>query len=162
MLKIISTLFILISFSACGGTAPTLPSGYTLPPMPDATANSATIAGIDSNNNGVRDDVEIYIYTNYSTPEEQKVLIQYAKVKQNLIIDSYDQNKTIYDMNQLMKYTTCYFTIKNNDAVKISTETKQIMAQILNTKERYLASLRSERLASGRAYFEYTGKDACE
>jgi hypothetical protein len=34
---------------------------YILPPMPDETANAATIAGIDVNSNGIRDDVEIHI-----------------------------------------------------------------------------------------------------
>ena len=29
-----------------------------LPPEPDPTANSATLSGVDSNGNGIRDDVE--------------------------------------------------------------------------------------------------------
>jgi len=39
--------------------------GYTLPPEPDEALNNATLLGIDSNNNGVRDDVERWIYETY-------------------------------------------------------------------------------------------------
>jgi len=38
---------------------------YELPPEPDPTQNNSTLLGIDSNNNGVRDDVERWIYKTY-------------------------------------------------------------------------------------------------
>jgi hypothetical protein len=41
--------------------------GYKLPPCPDPIENDKTLLGIDSNNNGVRDDVEIWIYNTYDT-----------------------------------------------------------------------------------------------
>ena len=40
-------------------------NGHTLPPEPDPSINNSTLLGIDSNNNGVRDDVEIWIYQTY-------------------------------------------------------------------------------------------------
>lgn len=50
---------------ACGGGSggsgqPTLEvlNGVQVPPAPDATSNAATLAGIDSNGNGIRDDIE--------------------------------------------------------------------------------------------------------
>ena len=36
-------------------------NGYTLPPEPDPVINNATLLGIDSNDNGIRDDVERWI-----------------------------------------------------------------------------------------------------
>ncbi len=39
--------------------------GHTLPPEPDPAVNNATLLGIDTNNNGVRDDVERWIYKKY-------------------------------------------------------------------------------------------------
>jgi hypothetical protein len=33
-------------------------NGIAVPPEPDMTENNATLAGVDSNSNGVRDDVE--------------------------------------------------------------------------------------------------------
>lgn len=40
-------------------------NGHTLPPEPDPTVNNSTLLGIDSNDNGVRDDVERWIYETY-------------------------------------------------------------------------------------------------
>ncbi len=40
-------------------------NGHTLPPEPDPKINNSTLLGIDSNNNGVRDDVERWIYKTY-------------------------------------------------------------------------------------------------
>ncbi len=40
-------------------------NGHRLPPEPDPKVNNATLLGVDSNNNGVRDDVERWIYEKY-------------------------------------------------------------------------------------------------
>ncbi|MBA1420650.1 MAG: hypothetical protein FAF03_07300 [Epsilonproteobacteria bacterium] len=39
--------------------------GHVLPPEADKALNDSTLLGIDSNNNGVRDDVERWIYKTY-------------------------------------------------------------------------------------------------
>ncbi|MDR1284894.1 MAG: hypothetical protein LBJ88_01690 [Campylobacteraceae bacterium] len=39
--------------------------GYQLPPCPDLKENDKTLLGIDTNDNGVRDDVEVWIYHHY-------------------------------------------------------------------------------------------------
>lgn len=54
-----------------------------LPPEPDAATNNATLAGVDSNQNGIRDDVERAIYIKYkSTPKVAIAMLQYAKALQ--------------------------------------------------------------------------------
>ena len=40
-------------------------NGHTLPPEPNKTLNDSTLLGIDVNDNGVRDDVERWIYEEY-------------------------------------------------------------------------------------------------
>ncbi|MBS9778821.1 MAG: hypothetical protein KGV58_00785 [Campylobacteraceae bacterium] len=40
-------------------------NGHTLPQMPDEKINNSTLLGVDINNNGVRDDVERWIYKEY-------------------------------------------------------------------------------------------------
>lgn len=62
-------------------------NGHRLPPEPDPAVNDSTLLGIDSNDNGVRDDVERYIYTRFMKEYEYpriKTLIamQYAKAYQ--------------------------------------------------------------------------------
>ncbi|MDR0580170.1 MAG: hypothetical protein LBG21_06165 [Campylobacteraceae bacterium] len=41
--------------------------GYQLPPCPDSIENDKTLLSIDTNDNGVRDDVEVWIYHHYDT-----------------------------------------------------------------------------------------------
>lgn len=57
---IVATCGLLLA--SCGGgssgSSATTINGISVPPEPDATLNNATLAGVDSNNNGVRDDVE--------------------------------------------------------------------------------------------------------
>lgn len=57
-LAIISVTAILTS---CGGDDPAkmeVINGISVPPEPDPVQNNATVAGVDVNSNGVRDDVE--------------------------------------------------------------------------------------------------------
>ena len=44
---------------------PWVVDGYVLPPEPDPVVNNATLLGVDVNHNGVRDDVERWIYETY-------------------------------------------------------------------------------------------------
>ncbi len=56
--------------------------GKNLPPDPGADADK-TVAGIDANNNGIRDDVELAIFNVYpKSAKTRAVLLQYALVLQ--------------------------------------------------------------------------------
>lgn len=59
--------------------------GENLPPNPGVDADK-TIAGIDANNNGIRDDVELAIFKDYpNSAKTRAVLLQYATVLQKEI-----------------------------------------------------------------------------
>ncbi len=64
-------------------------NGYTLPPEPDPVINNATLLGVDSNDNGVRDDVERYVIERFAEEEFPKtrtaLAIQYAWAMQKTI-----------------------------------------------------------------------------
>jgi len=65
-------------------------NGYKLPPEPDETLNNSTLLGIDVNNNGVRDDVEIYVIKRFAKdPEFPKtktaLAMQYAWSAQKIL-----------------------------------------------------------------------------
>ena len=65
-------------------------NGYRLPPEPDPEINNATLLGLDSNNNGVRDDVERLIILeeakNIEYPKTQTAIkIQFANAWQKVI-----------------------------------------------------------------------------
>jgi hypothetical protein len=57
--------------------------GKNLPKMPDQEINNSTIAGIDANNNMVRDDVELAIFEKYPDSAKMRAaLLQYAQALQ--------------------------------------------------------------------------------
>ena len=62
-------------------------NGHLLPPMPDKTLNDKSVAGVDVNHNGVRDDVERWIYLGYKKAIEQNVSMQYVRGLQVVLND---------------------------------------------------------------------------
>ena len=67
-----------------------------LPPEPDQKENNATLAGVDSNQNGIRDDVERAIYFKYK--DNQRITIaalQYAKELQMEFTEVYNSETLI-------------------------------------------------------------------
>ena len=57
--------------------------GTNLPKMPDEELNNSTIAGVDANNNMVRDDVELAIFEKYPDSAKMRAaLLQYAQALQ--------------------------------------------------------------------------------
>ena len=69
-----------------------------LPPRPDAQANRQTIRGIDTNDNGVRDDMEHSLYALYplDTPRREVLLIGAQTVQMKLLAGS-DNNPNAAD-----------------------------------------------------------------
>lgn len=62
-----------------------------LPPEPDPKENNATLAGIDSNKNGIRDDVERAIYFKHQDSERITAAeYQYAKALQKEFTSVFD------------------------------------------------------------------------
>ncbi|MSR70536.1 hypothetical protein EXS62_00645 [Candidatus Kaiserbacteria bacterium] len=57
--------------------------GANLPPVPDQAENDSTVAGIDKNNNGIRDDVELAIFKKYPNDKKSRAAaLQYAMTEQ--------------------------------------------------------------------------------
>ncbi len=73
---IIAALFTVVTLSLY---AEEVIHGHTLPPVPDPALNSATLGGIDSNHNGVRDDVERAIYKKYKKKLHAVLMMDTAK-----------------------------------------------------------------------------------
>ncbi len=81
-------------------------NGHRLPPEPDKALNDTTLLGIDTNNNGIRDDVERWIYETYKHPIERAVFIQLAKALQYRVgNEDRDKNERIKDE---IKAGECY------------------------------------------------------
>jgi hypothetical protein len=84
---------------------PEVINGYTLPLEPDPKINDSTLLGIDTNNNGVRDDVERWIIKHYEKdPKYPKtktaIAMQYAWATQK-ILENPTMSSSIYEDNAL-------------------------------------------------------------
>lgn len=54
-------------------------AGYKTPPFPDYSSNLGTLRGVDSNKNGVRDDVEYFIHRTAKDDVELRLYYQKAR-----------------------------------------------------------------------------------
>ncbi len=79
-------------------------NGHRLPPEPDSTLNNSTLLGIDTNDNGVRDDVERWIYDRYK--DDHPIMIplkmQAARAYQKIIVDPSKAKDTYYIVDEQM------------------------------------------------------------
>jgi hypothetical protein len=66
--------------------------GRHVPPPPDPEKVNETIAGIDANDNGIRDDVELAIFARYPTSTSIRTAeLQYAMSEQMYLTDVFDR-----------------------------------------------------------------------
>ncbi|SDU66649.1 hypothetical protein [Desulfobacula phenolica] len=119
-------------------------------PADPGNAGKETLLGIDSDNDGVRDDIQRYIYVTY--PNEEKVrlsLTQIAKNYQELLPDSGDPEKAYENVKKLNRSRSCLYYIKNGirGAKDIA---DALFAKILNTEERSLAYLEFSNNLAGK------------
>jgi hypothetical protein len=153
--------------------------GYTLPPKPPKTQNDATLLGIDTNNNSIRDDVEIYIYNRFqgytNSKVEREIAMQFARASNEIITNP----ETAYEDKKheiLFKALACkwyyYDTyLQNvegfNNKEKYRNEHDIFDAEfkdvVFNTKERLKAFFRYNKSMGGHVFktLPHT-KDHCD
>lgn len=119
-----STLLVLMLAGCSGGNPSTIPQSitpptaasyvvvgadnitYTIPAEPDATMNKSTLAGIDSNSDGIRDDVERWIAATWKPGSKE-----YFAVRQ-LARDSQRDVTDINSINNITKHSRMDETAK--------------------------------------------------
>ena len=114
--------------------------GKNLPPDPGTEADK-TVAGIDANNNGIRDDVELAVFKEYpNSAKTRAVLLQYALLLQTEAIQPIINKDTATAISEdESRAYNCIGTIvpKNNDDIqKIQAHLTFIEDKQLNTTER--------------------------
>jgi len=127
---------------------------FNLPPDP-GPAGEVTLEGIDVNENGIRDDVERWIYLYH--PESEKLrmaLIQDYAAMQNMIIHANEQNRdAVYnDMDASSRASECLTYLASDEAYKLSMELESV---VVNTSTRTYAYLQASKMLSGGTF---TGK----
>ena len=147
-------------------------NGHRLPPEPDETLNNSTLLGVDVNNNGVRDDVERWIYEEYKEkhPVHIDIAMQAGRAYKKVLetperaLEIHDEVNSATTCQIYYKYEAKYFNepiLIQEDAVN-----KYFRLKIYyNTQERMNAYLQYDKLLSGGVYTLLEGKEqkaACD
>lgn len=130
-------------------TVAVAPLGVVLPPDP-GPAGMQTLAGTDSDGDGVRDDVERWIaVTAPNSTKTRMGLAQEAKAIQEVILSTAPSQAVAASNAELDSLVCLAGIIQTNAASAMSDELKSI---ILNTTPRINAYLTSNSQTSGSAY----------
>ena len=119
------------------------PEDDALPPDP-GEAGKLTLAGIDSDGDGIRDDIQRYIALTY--PDSQKTragLRQMVFALQKILLESPDEESALNNTEALHRASECNWYIHSEHSIKML---DALMAEYLNTVER------------SRAYLDYNAK----
>jgi hypothetical protein len=103
----------------------------SLPPDP-GNAGTATLAGVDSNGNGIRDDVERYVLSNTSPGGVRQALFAQAKLFQSALVQAPQPAL----LTSLMRNLECLYSYSPGDA---RAQSGKLLAEYLNTPERVTA-----------------------
>ncbi|WP_070970951.1 hypothetical protein [Vibrio sonorensis] len=118
-----------------------------LPPDP-GLEGKLTLEGIDSDNDGVRDDIQRYIaQQEYPSQEFEKAVTAVARSMQYEIVNSFDRNKIVSQVKVQPTPVAClvFYDIGNRAFVDL----QRLKAQVFNTEERIRAKLRSDSYLGG-------------
>lgn len=121
-----------------------------LPPDP-GEAGKQTLLGIDSDSDGVRDDIQRYIYFAYPDNEKVRVaLTQIAIEYQGLLSQASDPDAAFNHATRMARHGECVDYIQGETA---SDTLAALKAEILNTKERSLAYINYSNSLGGEMIF---------
>jgi len=141
-------------------------NGHALPPEPDPKINNSTLLGIDSNNNGVRDDVEIWIYETYNHPIERGIFMQSARAYNRIIVAPGKAKETKkYSDNSVSCSTYWIFEHKPIpfDKYDFYAHRKELKLKQFNNIKRHIAYEKYQAELSGGVYpLLPTLKEKCE
>jgi hypothetical protein len=145
-------------------------NGYRLPPEPDPKVNNATLLGVDGNNNGVRDDVERWIYNEYKDKHPIHIDIGMQAARgYRLVLEK--QPKTKNEAMSIMKevdsvaYCELYYWLDADEfgdplLIKNIITDKYFRYKVyFNTKERLDIYDRYDSLFSGDSYVLLPAKE---
>src|SRR5574337_589016 len=123
--------------------------GFVLPPGP-GKAGKETLLGIDKDGDGVRDDIQRYIYLTY--PDDKKLrlaLTYYAKEFQGVLKDANDREAAYEHAIKMDRHGECLYYLKGRESIDIC---RALRAEILNTRERSIAYIKHSDNLDGRFF----------
>jgi hypothetical protein len=133
----------------CQSEPPPEPPGNGLPPDP-GEAGMLTLEGIDSDQDGIRDDIQRYIALTY--PDSQKTraaLRQFTLAFHTAILESPDKESALNNVEDMHRAQECLWYIHSRDSIKMKNFLK---AEYLNTMQRSIAYLNYNTKLSGSVF----------
>jgi len=117
-----------------------------------------TLAGIDADNNGIRDDIDEYIRQTFKDEAQRKAVEQLAKALQNtLLINIKNKNEVYLAREKATKSIDCIF--KQFDDFNVgSNSIDEIVKRSFNTKKRVEANLKFDEALSGSVWGLHQGE----
>jgi hypothetical protein len=125
------------------------PAGQVLPPDPGA-AGRATLQGIDSDNDGLRDDVQIHVHDSaYSDAATRAASIRLAKAFQLMVTSGADSSRARTATASMNRAIDCLYSVDPDD---FGDYVEDIEAAVVNTGDRARAYVRAGAFVSGGTY----------
>lgn len=118
--------------------------GTKRPPVPDQAINNSTIEGVDSNENYIRDDVELYILDAYTNLNERSAWLQWAKNNQVILLLSNSKEAYKAAAQELGRAGACVVSVYKNLGTKPSWE---ILKEEMNKIEGFVFNNESRAMA---------------
>ncbi|WP_345975315.1 hypothetical protein [Sulfurimonas sp. HSL3-7] len=142
---------------------PLVINGHVLPPEPDPAINNFTLAGVDVNKNGVRDDVERKIYLEHELEIERQSLMMSARQQQKrLEADDLIENATKWE--KLDKYDIgCISYIFHEHGIDLYSLSAE--DYVFNTRARVEKYIKYNQALSGGVYWtpkSYKVESSCD
>jgi hypothetical protein len=137
----------------CQGEPPPDPPGNGLPPDP-GEAGKETLEGIDSDGDGIRDDIQRYIALTYPGSQKTRAALrQLTFALDKSILESPDEESALNNTELMHRATECLWYIHSDQSIKFK---NQLKAEYLNTLKRSRAYLAYDSKLSGHVF---GGKD---
>jgi len=152
---------------------PEIIHGHVLPPEPDPKINNTTLLGIDSNHNGVRDDVERWVIKRYADEKrfpraKTAIALQYAKAAQ-IVIQTPEKAYENRSFEYLNNAEDCAWYLLESREDRVTFEEIRIFDaefkdHVFNTKLRLLNYTKFNAALSGHTFAGpvHYSVDACD
>ena len=132
---------------------------FILPPEPDETLNNSTLLGIDSNHNGIRDDIERWILLDkeiyYGNAKiERSIAFEKARAFQMTLADPTNRDDIVHQaMTDASDCRSYYIYVKNRDREEYDgKENRNLKDKIFNTRERFKTYWKYDGTLGGRVF----------
>lgn len=144
-----TTTFELSCSGSAGAPAASTSLTVNVVPLPadPAAGGTSTVAGVDSNSNGLRDDIERYLLTEYPAGVTRDTLAARGKIL-GVALTAPPTENAAQDVNlDLFRNLECLVHVAPDQVKQVSGE---LLARMLNTADRLRAYLVMDQAAAGQ------------